>query len=151
MRAGRRLVPTPRAIELRERVSQLVQEAEAVLRPAAAPSLAELVRTFRLRTSNGLVENCGLKLIARVGAAAPGVRLCFVQKVDKNSASLREGTVDLETGVVGEHDGAGGKNAVVISASAYWRGAHGALAEPWADESRPLFEWTAHRRFAAGA
>ena len=101
MRAGRRLVPTPRAIELRQRVSQLVQEAEAVLRPAAAPNLAELVRTFRLRTSDGFVENFGPELIARVGAAAPGVRLCFVQKVDKDSASLREGTVDLETGVVG--------------------------------------------------
>ena len=101
VRAGRGLVPTPRAIELRQRVSQLVQEAEAVLRPAAAPNLAELVRTFRLRTSDGFVENFGPELIARVGAAAPGVRLCFVQKVDKDSASLREGTVDLETGVVG--------------------------------------------------
>ena len=49
----------------------------------------------------GFIENFGSKLIARVGAAAPGVRLCFVQKVDKDSASLREGTVDLDTGVVG--------------------------------------------------
>src|SRR5678815_2621811 len=30
VRAGRGLVPTPRALELRERVSQLVQDAEAV-------------------------------------------------------------------------------------------------------------------------
>ena len=34
VRAGRGLVPTPRAIELRERVAQLVQDSEAVLRPA---------------------------------------------------------------------------------------------------------------------
>ncbi len=34
VRAGRGLVPTPRALELRERVSTLVQEAEAALRPA---------------------------------------------------------------------------------------------------------------------
>ena len=35
VRAGRGLVPTPRALALREQVSQLVQEVEAVLRGAA--------------------------------------------------------------------------------------------------------------------
>ena len=34
VRAGRGLVPTPRALELRERVGPLVQDGEAVLRPA---------------------------------------------------------------------------------------------------------------------
>jgi hypothetical protein len=41
------------------------------------------------------------KLFRLFGADAPGVRLCFVQKADKDSAPLREGTVGLETGVVG--------------------------------------------------
>ncbi len=100
VRAGRGLVATPRALELRERVSQLVQDAEAVLRPAAQPDLTQLVRTFTLRTREGFVENFGTELIARVKREAPGVRLCFVQKLDKDSASLRNGAVDLETGVV---------------------------------------------------
>lgn len=102
VRAGRGLVPTPRAIELRERVSQLVQEAQAVLRPAENLDLAKLVRTFTLRTREGFVENFGPQLIARSGDEAPGVRLCFVQKTDRDSAHLRDGTVDLETGVVGK-------------------------------------------------
>jgi DNA-binding transcriptional LysR family regulator len=101
VRAGRGLVPTPRAVELRERASQLVQDAEAVLRPAEKPDLKQLVRTFTLRTSEGFVENFGPEIIARVGAEAPGVRLCFVQKPNKESTSLRDGIVDLETGVVG--------------------------------------------------
>lgn len=101
VRAGRGLVPTPRALELREKVSQLVQDGEAVLRPAEKPNLAQLVRTFTLRTSDGFVENFGPELIARVGREAPGVRLRFLQKLDKDSALLRDGTVDLETGVVG--------------------------------------------------
>jgi len=105
VRAGRGLVPTPRALELRERVSQLVQEGEAVLRPAEALNLKQLVRTFTLRTSEGFVENFGPDLIARVGEEAPGVRLRFVQKPDKDSAPLRDGTVDLETGVVGKTTG----------------------------------------------
>ena len=102
VRAGRGLVPTPRAIELRERVSQLVQDGEAVLRPAERLDLKQLVRTFTLRTSEGFVENFGPDLIARVGQEAPGVRLCFMQKPDKDSTPLRDGTVDLETGVVGK-------------------------------------------------
>ncbi|MDM0118709.1 LysR family transcriptional regulator [Variovorax arabinosiphilus] len=101
VRAGRSLVATPRALELRERVTHLVQEAEAILRPAEALKLKELVRTFTLRTREGFVETFGPDLLERVGLEAPGVRLRFVQKADKESASLRDGTVDLETGVIG--------------------------------------------------
>ena len=105
VRAGRGLVPTPRAIELRDRVGQLVQDAAAVLRPAETLNLSQLVRTFTLRTSEGFVESFGADLIASVGEQAPGVRLRFVQKPDKDSASLRDGAVDLETGVVGKTTG----------------------------------------------
>ena len=105
VRAGRGLVPTPRALELCERVSQLVQDAQAVLRPAENLNLRQLNRTFTLRTSEGFVENFGPDLIARVGKEAPGVRLRFVQKPNKDSASLRDGTVDLETGVAGKTTG----------------------------------------------
>ncbi len=59
VRAGRGLVPTPRAVELRERVSQVVEEGQAVLRPAEKLNLTQLVRTFTLRTSEGFVENFG--------------------------------------------------------------------------------------------
>lgn len=102
VRAGRGLVPTPCAIELREQVAQLVQDAQAVLRPAKKLRLKQLVRTFTLRTREGFVENFGPDLIARIGKEAPGVRLCFVQKLDKDSTPLRDGLVDLETGVVGK-------------------------------------------------
>jgi DNA-binding transcriptional LysR family regulator len=105
VRAGRGLVPTPRALELRARVGQLVEDGAAVLRPAEKLDLGRLVRTFTLRTRDGFVENFGPDLIARVGAEAPGVRLRFVPKPDKDSAPLRDGTVDLETGVVGTMTG----------------------------------------------
>ena len=100
VRAGRGLVPTPRALELRARVGQLVQDAQSVLRPAEIPDLQHLQQTFTLRTSEGFAENFGPSLIARTSLEAPGVRLRFVQKLDKDSAPLREGTVDLETGVI---------------------------------------------------
>lgn len=101
VRAGRGLVPTPRAQELREQVSRLVQEAQGVLRPAELLDPARLSRHFTLRTSDGFVEYFGPALIALAQREAPGVRLRFVQKPDKDSAPLRDGSVDLETGVIG--------------------------------------------------
>ncbi len=100
VRAGRGLVPSPRALELREQVAQLVQDAEAALRPTRRLNPKRLSRTFTLRTGDGFVESFGPGLIALVGEQAPGVRLRFVQKPDKDSAWLRDGSVDLETGVV---------------------------------------------------
>jgi DNA-binding transcriptional LysR family regulator len=71
------------------------------LRPAEQHDLKQLVRTFTLRASDGFVENFGPALIARASEEAPGVRLHFMQKLSKDSAALRDGSVDLETGVVG--------------------------------------------------
>src|SRR5437016_1586608 len=56
VRAGRGLVPTPRALALRDRVAPLVREAQAVLRRAATLDLTTLVRTFTLRASEGFAE-----------------------------------------------------------------------------------------------
>ena len=100
VRAGRGLVATPRALELRESASALVSEAKSLLRPAAAIDLGKVSRTFTLRTSDGFVENFAPALIERVRREAPGVRLNFLQKPDKDSRFLRQGTVDLETAVV---------------------------------------------------
>ena len=100
VRAGRGLVPTPRATAMRKQVHDLVEEAHAILRPADQLELATLERTFTLRTSDGFAETFGPVLLARVLEEAPGVRLRFVRKLDKRSDGLRDGTVDLETGVV---------------------------------------------------
>jgi DNA-binding transcriptional LysR family regulator len=102
VRAGRGLVPTPRALELAKTVGRIVGEAEAVLRPAQGVDLAALERTFTLRTAEGFAETFGPALLLRVGAEASKVRLRFIQKPDRTSAPLRKGGVDLETGVVGE-------------------------------------------------
>ncbi|QRY68529.1 LysR family transcriptional regulator [Ensifer sp. PDNC004] len=105
VRAGRGLVPTPRAVELRARTGPIVEAAEACLRPAESLDLKTLTRTFTLRNREGFVENFGAALIARLAREAPGVRLRFVQKLDRESSPLREGGIDLETGVVGENTG----------------------------------------------
>lgn len=105
VRAGRGLVPTPRAAALRGQVSELVHAAQAALRPADTIDLAALSRTFTLRVREGFLENVGAALIARAALEAPGVRLCFIQKNDKESGALRDGRLDLDTGVVGKDSG----------------------------------------------
>jgi DNA-binding transcriptional LysR family regulator len=105
VRAGRGLVPTPRALELSGRVGQLVDEAEAVLRPAEAFDLARLDRVFTLRTAEGFAETFGVGLLALVNETAPRVRLRFLPKPDRDSAALRDGTADLETGVISQTTG----------------------------------------------
>jgi DNA-binding transcriptional LysR family regulator len=102
VRAGRRLVPTPRAIELRGQVGPLVEGAKAVLRPAEALDLSRLSRRFILRSSEGFAETFGPELLSMISGQAPGVTLQFLTKPDKDSAPLREGEADLETGVLDE-------------------------------------------------
>jgi DNA-binding transcriptional LysR family regulator len=103
VRAGRGMVPTPHASELRERVRDLAQGARAVLRPAAASlDLAELKRTFTIRSNEGFVEVFAARLVASVTAVAPKVHLHFAPKPDKDVRALREGLVDLEIGVLGQ-------------------------------------------------
>jgi DNA-binding transcriptional LysR family regulator len=100
VRAGRGLVPTPRALELRDQVAQLVEDAGAVLRPMNEPDFMRVVRAVTIRTSEGFVETFGPTLIGRVTRKAPGLRLHFVAKHTKDGAALRDGTADLETGVI---------------------------------------------------
>ena len=100
VRAGRGLVPTPRAIELRAQVGALVEGATALLRPAEKLDLGKLRRRFTLRTSEGFAETFGPRLLGLVQDRAAGVTLQFMTKPDKESAPLREGEVDIETGVI---------------------------------------------------
>jgi DNA-binding transcriptional LysR family regulator len=102
VRAGRRMVLTPVAEALRERASQAVHEARALLRPSGlAPDISRLQRTFTIRANGGFVEAFGAALIAATTAEAPLVRLRFAPKIEKTSAYLRDGSADLEIGVVG--------------------------------------------------
>jgi DNA-binding transcriptional LysR family regulator len=102
VRAGRRLVLTPHAVTLRERVTSVTHEAISLLRPDDhALDLGGLKRTFTIRANDGFVETVGAMLVVAARAAAPGARLRFTPKPDKDVRALREGDVDLDIGVLG--------------------------------------------------
>lgn len=105
VRAGRGLVASPRAVELRTHVSHLVQEAQAILRPLERLDLRTVKRMFTLRVSEGFAETYGPQLLALIGKEAPGITLRFMPKTDRDSLGLRDGSIDLETGVIAKTTG----------------------------------------------
>ncbi len=102
VRAGRGLVPTPRAAELRDRVHGLTRDARAVLRPHIGQvDVTSLELTFTIRVSEAFLEFLSVPVVAAVMQAAPRIRLRFAPKPDKDARPLREGLIDLEIGVLG--------------------------------------------------
>ncbi|WP_284948220.1 LysR substrate-binding domain-containing protein [Acidisoma cladoniae] len=102
VQAGRSLVPTPYAERLAGRVHALAQEAQAVLTPVARQiDPQSLKRMFTIRANEGFVALFAPALVTGIIEAAPGVRLRFAPKPDKEATLLRDGTVDLEIGTAG--------------------------------------------------
>jgi len=78
VRAGNRLVPTPRALAMRERVSRASTEVRALLRPELPLDLATLERTFIIRASDAMIVTAGHALDVLVRREAPRVALHLV-------------------------------------------------------------------------
>src|SRR3954463_8586307 len=55
VRAGNRLLPTPRAITMRERVARAASEIGTLLQPERALEIATLERTFMIRASDATI------------------------------------------------------------------------------------------------
>lgn len=98
--AGRAMVPTPHAEAIAEQVRTLSASAQAVLRPPPPVDPRSMEREFTIRANEAFTQLYAAKLSAAVSAVAPGVRLRFVPKPDKDIGPLRDGTVDLEIGVI---------------------------------------------------
>lgn len=101
VRAGRGLVPTPRAQALGPEVRRVLDAAGALFQSGEDFDPGRLSRRFTLRVSDGFLETFGPALIETLAQQAPGVHLRFVPKQDKDSTPLRDGGIDLETGVIG--------------------------------------------------
>lgn len=102
VRAGNRMVPSPRAISMRDQVREVARDARALLAPNTLeidPLILE--RTFVVRANEGFIALLAAPLIVAVEQSAPRVRLRFESRIAKEALSLREGQVDLDIGVLG--------------------------------------------------
>ncbi|GGV77912.1 LysR family transcriptional regulator [Streptomyces massasporeus] len=100
VRAGRRMVPTPRALAVRAEVSAVVERARALFTPPADTDLRTVTRTFTVLCHDAVAAACGPDLFARAARDAPGIRLRFLAESHVDAPLLREGTADLEVGVI---------------------------------------------------
>ncbi|WP_163114635.1 LysR family transcriptional regulator, partial [Acinetobacter pittii] len=71
VRAGRKLVPTPRALELQEQVRQLVDQARDLFNTREAIQLDKLERCFTLRSNNTLVGGLATRILEIFSKEAP--------------------------------------------------------------------------------
>jgi len=99
VRAGRKLVLTPHAADLRGRVHSVANEARTVLSPVRTKlDIARVDATFTIRAGESFMEMLSGAVVAAVTQAAPRVRLRFLPKHDRDPFPLREGLIDLEVG-----------------------------------------------------
>lgn len=104
VRAGQGMVPTPRALELREEVAALLRGCENVLRPGAGFDAAHLQRTFTVQATELLLVGLAGSLTERIHAEAPNVDVVFLPEAVEGGPALRQGLVDVELGVLGHLD-----------------------------------------------
>jgi DNA-binding transcriptional LysR family regulator len=96
VQAGRKLVPTPRALELREQVRQAVEHATQVLAPTADVDLKTLERRFNVRANDVFVGIHSGRLLEAMTANMPRATLRFSpEEDDVDDEALRSGRIDL--------------------------------------------------------
>jgi len=102
VRAGRGLVPTPRALAIQSRLHELVQDVHALIDTGRELDLGSAERTFTIRANDSLTSLFTGHLIARTQDIAPGVTLRFAAEGHEDLAPLRDGLVDIDLGVIGD-------------------------------------------------
>ena len=98
VRAGRTMIPTPRALALRAEVHALVLRARAVLAPQRGLDLHKLTRTFTVRCHDAMLAALGSSMLTTLRSSAPGVRLRLLGETAADTPDLRHGQVDMEIG-----------------------------------------------------
>ncbi|MFI7317965.1 LysR family transcriptional regulator [Streptomyces venezuelae] len=100
VRAGRQMVPTPHALAVQAEVSAVVERARALFAGPGAVDLRTVSRTLSILGSDAIAAAYGPALFARAAEEAPGVRLRFLGESHVDEPMLRQGTADLELGVI---------------------------------------------------
>lgn len=103
--AGRGMVATPHALAIAEDVHVLKDAVKTVLSPPSTVEIREMRRHFTIRANEAFVLLYAADLSAAVTNAAPGIRLRFAPRADKDVQALRDAAVDLDIGVLPRDSG----------------------------------------------
>ncbi|KAF1053792.1 MAG: PCP degradation transcriptional activation protein [Stenotrophomonas maltophilia] len=98
VRAGRNLVPTPRALQLREQVQDLVEQATLLFNGRENLDMSKVERCFVLRSNNVLVGGFSARMLAVMREEAPLCTLRLAPESDLDDEALRQNRIDLYIG-----------------------------------------------------
>lgn len=101
VRAGRKMVLTPRAEQLRPEVRSLVEDATRVLSAAVTFEPRELKRTFTIYTTDHVLLLLGPVIDRILRVEAPSVCLRFLPSITDDWIPLRDGAADLSVCILG--------------------------------------------------
>src|SRR6187402_2903510 len=96
VKVGRKMVPTPRALALREQVHSSVESARQLLQSEREVDLSTLKRHFNLHANDVFISAFGQALLGRVRREAPHALLRFSPESESEDTLLRDGKVDLD-------------------------------------------------------
>lgn len=100
VRAGRGLVPTPKAESLRNGVHDLILQAQALLEKTETFDARELRKTFTIRADDGVISFLGPVFLQMLQKSAPLADVRFMAQGQQDVSALREGLIDLDVGVI---------------------------------------------------
>lgn len=103
VRAGRGLAPTPRALELREQVRDVIEQAHRVFNAGREVDMATLERTFSVRANDVFIGSYGGRLREVFRQQAPRCMLRFVPEGDTDDDAMVQGRIDLYISTAGKH------------------------------------------------
>jgi DNA-binding transcriptional LysR family regulator len=139
VRAGRGLAPTPRALQLREQVRGVIEQAHLVFNAGREVDMLTLERTFSIRANDVFVGTYGGRMRELFKGEAPRAVLRFVPEGDGDDDAMEQGRIDLNISAAGKF---GNDTKVQKLFSTSFFGA--------ARENHPLFEGDiTAERFAA--
>ncbi|MBP0940894.1 LysR family transcriptional regulator [Pseudomonas alliivorans] len=95
VRAGRGLVPTPRALAMQAQVRELVEQAAQVFQARDEVDMSTLERCFNVRSNDVFFGSFGARVLEAIRVGAPGCTLRFVPEGADDDDALREGRIDL--------------------------------------------------------
>lgn len=104
VRAGRHLVPTARALELRGQLKPIVMQAIGLFELNRRIDLQALNRSFVLRANEVFVAAFEQAILQTFKACAPHTQLRFVAENDIDDDALREGRIELFIGAMQNFD-----------------------------------------------
>ena len=100
VRAGHRMVPTPRALAMRADVAEAVRRCATLLGPGQDADPATLHVTLTVQAGDLVCAGLAPGLLDLAGREAPGVSIRFLPDELEGGPALRDGRVDLEVGVL---------------------------------------------------